>query len=252
MRTSALSTGFLRSILLPAVLSGLIAAPLHAQVGAALDQAEAWLVGAQNADGSFGTVARLAPRDSALSVLALNGAAGAESAVTQGAVYLQGVPEANTHFRSRRALALAATGRSFQPLLDALFDFRNGGGMGAFGEHQSTLLDTSLAIEALTLEEGARLLDIASLLDYLQLHQGVDGGWGFVAGAPSDVYFTAEALRSLAGLRQLVVGEAVVDGAASFLLGRQLPARAGSLVAAVSSSVLAAPSGRPGQLPLSS
>ncbi len=209
-----------RAAALAALLLG-FAHPLLGQVDSALSQAEAWLVTVQNADGSFGTLADLAPRDSALAVLALDGATGVDLAVTRAAVYLQGVPESNTHFRSQRALALAAAERPFTPLLDSLFDFRNGGGMGAFGEHQSTLLDTGLAVEALALDEGPRLLDIVSLLDFLQLHQGADGGWGFAPGTPSEPYYTAEVLRALAALRQLTVADSVTGGASSFLLARQ-------------------------------
>jgi len=130
------------------------AAPLAAQVETALAAAEDYLVAVQNTDGSFGTLQRMAPRDSALAVLALAGGASPEPAVTQGAIYLQGVPEANTSFRSHRALALAKTGRGYEPLLVSLFDFRNGGGFGAFASHESNLLDTALAVEALSLREG--------------------------------------------------------------------------------------------------
>ncbi|MCP3998813.1 MAG: hypothetical protein GY722_27635, partial [bacterium] len=94
---------FLVSLLV--LLGGFSTHPLQGQVGPALSQAEAWLVAGQNADGSFGTWADLTPRDSALAVLALDGGTGVDHAVTRGAIYLQGVPESNTHFRSQRALA---------------------------------------------------------------------------------------------------------------------------------------------------
>jgi hypothetical protein len=208
---------------LPLFLSlfGTTVAPLYGQVETALERAEAWLVGVQNPDGSFGTLSELAPLDSAVSVLALTGDAAAESAVVQGAIYLQGVAEANTHFRSQRALALAAAERAFEPLLDGLLNFRNGGGMGGFIEHQSTLLDTALAVEALALEESGRLLDIVGLLDYLQLHQNNDGGWGVVPEFPSDIYNTAQVVLALTSLDQLSVASEVVDPALTYLVSRQ-------------------------------
>ncbi|HEX9732705.1 MAG TPA: CARDB domain-containing protein, partial [Thermoanaerobaculia bacterium] len=207
------------------------AAPLNSQVDTALDQARTWLVAAQNADGSLGSFTELAPRDSAVSVLALHGGAGTETAVVQAAIYLQGVPEANTHFRSQRALALAAAERAFEPLLDTLLDFRNGGGMGGFIEHQSTLLDTALAVEALALDESGRLLDIVGLLDYLQLHQRGDGGWGIVPEDTSDVYSTAQIVLALTSLDQLSVASEVVDPALTYLVSRQQPGGAfGSVV----------------------
>ena len=79
------------------------AMPASGQVDSAIDQAEAWLVSQQNPDGSIGSIPDLAPRDSAAAVLALAGRPGSEPAVTQSALYLEAVPEANAHFRSRRA-----------------------------------------------------------------------------------------------------------------------------------------------------
>ena len=98
------------------------AMPASGQVDSAIDQAEAWLVSQQNPDGSIGSIPELAPRDSAAAVLALAGRPGSEPAVTQSAIYLEGVPEENAHFRSRRALALDLTGRSADGLLATLGD----------------------------------------------------------------------------------------------------------------------------------
>ena len=118
----------------------LSAMPASGQVDPAIDQAEAWLVSQQNPDGSIGSIPELAPRDSAAAVLALAGRPGSEPAVTQSAIYLEGVPEENAHFRSRRALALARAGRSADGLLATLGDFRNGGGLR--GNHYRSLSRT--------------------------------------------------------------------------------------------------------------
>ena len=231
MRPFSVQTS-LRSVLLGVLISCFfLGTPLVAQVDSALVAAEAYLAANQNADGSFGAVEGLAPRDSALAVLALADAVSPEPALTQGAVYLEGVPEANTAFRARRALALAETGRPFAPLLDSIFDFKNGGGFGAYASHESNLLDTAFAVEALALAEGAWLLEIASFLDFLQLHQNADGGWGLVPGGPSDLYFTAEIARALAVLQQLAVGDAVLAAAADYLVvGQQADGSFGNAV----------------------
>ncbi len=186
------SPGLVRNTAIWLTVLFALTVPVNAQLETAVNEAETWLLGAQNLNGSFGTLDALTPRDSAVAVVALHGRASSEPAVARGLIYLTGVPEANTHFRSQRALALARAGRPFQPLLDSLLDFRNGDGMGAFGAHESNLLDSALAVEALAEDEGARLLVIAPLLDYLLLHQQTDGGWGFVPEDGSEVYYTAE------------------------------------------------------------
>ena len=194
---------------------------LQAQVGTALDNAEAWLISQQNLDGSLGSVPELVPRDSAVTVLALAGRPSAQEAVDRSAAYLVNVPEENTQFRSRRALGLAEAQQDPSSLLATLGEFKNGGGMGAFGEHQSNLIDTAFAIQAFSLDEGTYLFDIADLLDYLQDHRNGDGGWGFVPGGDSEVYFSGETLATLAGLRQLAIGQQVMDDASTFLRARQ-------------------------------
>ncbi|MCP3937209.1 MAG: hypothetical protein GY708_17795 [Actinomycetia bacterium] len=214
-----------RAVSLPAAVAcatlWLLAIPASGQVDSAIDQAEAWLVSQQNGDGSIGSIPELVPRDSAAAVLALAGRPASEPTVTQGADYLEGVGEANAHFRSRRVLALARTGRSADSLLATLGDFRNGGGMGGFAVHQSNLVDTAFAVQALTLDETTYLLEIAALLDYLQLHQGADGGWGFSAQDPSEAYYSAEVLQAFAELEELAVGQEVLDGVGGYLFARQ-------------------------------
>jgi large repetitive protein len=211
--------------LLTAFLSALFfllaALPADGQVPEALERAQSWLAGAQHPDGSFGTVPELAPRDTALAVLALAEDPDAAVNVESAALYLEGVAEANTHFRSRRLVALAAAGRDVIGLLPSLFEFENGGGMGAFGHHQSTHLDTALAIEALALDEGSYRFEIAGLVDFARLHRNPDGGWGVAPEAPSAPYYSAEMLRALTRLERLAVGEGVLDGAVAFLLAGQ-------------------------------
>ena len=192
-----------------------------AQVDAAFDAGEAWLLGEQEMDGGFGPLEDLRPRDTSVTVLALSGRPSSELELDQAIAYLTMVSEANAEFRSQRALALAAHGSSPTTLLASIGEFRNGGGMGAFTGHQSSLLDTAFVIQALTLEESTYQLDIVELLDYLQTHQGTDGGWGFVASAPSEAYYSAETLQALADLDQLAIGDSVLDGVADYLLTHQ-------------------------------
>jgi uncharacterized repeat protein (TIGR01451 family) len=208
-----------------ALVAGWLLLPLSlfAQVDEAAGRGRIWLLSRQNLDGSFGSLPDLVPRDSGAAVLGLlaSGSAGVE--LDRGLIYLAGVPERAAEFRARRALALGRGGRPVAGLLESLGEFENGGGYGAFGTYESNLLDTALAVQALALEEEGRLLAIVPLLDYLQLHQNPDGGWGYVPGDGSRVYFTAEAALALAGLDRLAVPPESLAAARSFLLGRQLP-----------------------------
>ena len=196
--------------------------PASAGVSESLAQARGWLITQQNADGSFGTGGELLPRDSAVAVQAL-AAGAADPAIDRGADYLGSLQEQVAHYRALRVQGLAATGRPFEPLLDTLGDFRNGDGFGAFGAYYSNLLDTILAVEAYAQDERDRQLLIVELLDYLLASQGSDGGWGFVPGTPSQVYYTGEALWALARLQALDVSPTVVSRARDYLVSQRQP-----------------------------
>ena len=205
-----------------ALFSSIVPSTSHAQdVGAALGQAEEWLLLQQNFDGSFGAVQALAARDSAATVLALAGRESAEPGWTRGAVYLEGTPDTSTPALALRALALASDGRDVDGLLETLMGAKNGGGMGAFRTYHSNFLDTAMAIQALALSEPQYLLEINGFLDYLQVHQGADGGWGFATGDPSALYFSAEILEALMAPGQLAVGQGTLDAVVTFLVAQQ-------------------------------
>ncbi|HXT52123.1 MAG TPA: CARDB domain-containing protein, partial [Thermoanaerobaculia bacterium] len=204
------------SLLLLAVLS---AAPARASVDSALSQARSWLIAQQNPDGSFGPGAELLPRDSAAAVLALTGGP-ADPAIGRGADYLTALPETAAYYRALRVQALARAGAPYIPLIATLDEFRNGEGMGAFGSYYSNLFDTTQAIEAYAEDEQAHQLEVVPLLDYLRTSQATDGGWGYLPGNPSQVYYTGEALWAVTHVRTLAVAPQVIANARTFLLGK--------------------------------
>jgi len=201
--------------------------PLGAQVESAAAQAEAWLLGQQAGNGSFGAAAPLAPRDTAAVVEALLGRGESGSVVERGLIFLAGAPETAAEFQARRIAALARAGRPVDGLLASLLELRDVGGgsgetgVGAFGAHGANLADTAFAVQALAVSEESHLLDLSPLLDYLQAHQNADGGWGYVPGDRSRTYFTAETLLALASLDRLAIAPEVTGAAASFLVSRQ-------------------------------
>ncbi len=209
------------SLMVAIALSLSMAAPAFCQIDVAVDQAEGWLLTQQNLDGSLGAITELQPVDSAATIVALQGRPASTSALAAAAGYLDGVAEQNTHFRSRRAVALSAAGLDASTLLATLGGFRNGSGMGAFGSHQANVLDTAFAVQALVLEESTYLLDIVTLLDDLQASQQLDGGWGFEIDSPSEAYYSAEVLQALADVDQLAISDAVLATASAYLAGRQ-------------------------------
>lgn len=225
---SSIPAGFVRApgqalILFVLALSAVSMPAASQEVEPAVAAAELWLAGEQSANGSYGAVDELRPRDTARVVIALAGRAPSDQQVTRGAIYLSGVPEANAEFRALRVLALSDSGRPAPTLNDSLLTFVSSAGLGAFIGHGANLYDSAIALQALGTEEERFLLELSSLVDFVQLHQGIDGGWGFLPEAVSELYYSSEMLFALASLDRLSIGSSVLDGAASFLLARQQP-----------------------------
>lgn len=211
-----------RSALLLAAFLLLVAAPAAASPEEELARGRTWLLGQQNPDGSFGTGSDLLPRDSATVLQALGGGA-ADPAIARGIAYLNATGDRAAYFRALRIQALADAGEPVESLLDSLNDFRNGAGMGAFGSYFSNLFDTTLTVEAYARDERDRALQIVPLLDYLIASQGSDGGWGFLPGTPSQVFYTAETLWALVRLNALDVAPTVIDRARVYLIAQKKP-----------------------------
>lgn len=218
---SRVAAAFLTGAVVLVALPAATPAQSDPRVADAAARAEAWLLGIQNPDGSFGASEALRPRDSASAVRALVSRGLDGPAVERGLAYLAGSPESTAELRARRIAALARAARPVGGLLAALFDFRNGEGFAAFGAHGSNLYDTALAVRALSVDEETYLLDLPPLLDYLQAHQNHDGGWGYVPGDTTRTYFTAEVALGLAGLERLAVASDVLTAAGDSLVARQ-------------------------------
>jgi subtilase family serine protease len=117
-----------------------------------------------------------------------------------------------------RARLLLARGPNSVEVAGALADAqRADGGWGLDARHESSPLDTALALQALAGRQDVG--DVAGpARGYLLATQNGDGGWGAVAGGPSQIGVTAQVLRALgrdaatAGIRQ---------AAGDWLRGRQ-------------------------------
>ncbi len=143
-----------RGLWIGALLCVVFVATVQAGVSEGLD----YLESSQNGDGSWGSVAGLGPRDTAVVLEALrrNGRLGEPFVL--GRAYLAGNPSRNQDFMSRASLVESLVGGA--DALTALWSGRHGpstnpanvnhpdGGWGVAPEYQTDTLDTSLVLEA--------------------------------------------------------------------------------------------------------
>src|SRR6185436_8916121 len=93
-------------------------------------------------------------------------------------------------------------------------------GLGPFGRYFPDLFDTPPGDEGFPRGEQAHQLEVVPLLDYLRTSQATDGGWGYLPGNPSQVYYTGEALWAVTHVRTLAVAPQVIANARTFLIGK--------------------------------
>ncbi len=180
---------------------------LAAAVDTARVQGVAWLLQAQNRDGSWGVAAGEDGATVATTAEAL--AALRHAGVGHGVVYSRGLSWlANARASSvdalaRKLIALEAAGMDAAAagLPDDLLALRNAGrGWGSFGDYQSGALDTALALEALRVS-GIAYPDSGTSLGVLrELQLPGDAGWIFGARSsspPGYIFPTSFALMTL-------------------------------------------------------
>jgi len=83
------------------------------------------------------------------------------------------------------------------------------------------VVDTLVALRALTTAGAADPNTVARALGYLLDAQNADGGWGAARGMPSEGFYTAQALLVLHGFQQTFQLMATTQAATNFLLSRQ-------------------------------
>ncbi|NKE73373.1 carboxypeptidase-like regulatory domain-containing protein [Candidatus Manganitrophus noduliformans] len=135
-----------------------------------------------------------------------------------------------TDYIARRILALAGTTSVVAADQTALLSLQNkagtvgfasDNGWGGLAGYGSTLLDSSLALQAFAALGYTDATVIAPSVGYLVSKQNPDGGWGFVAGQSSHPYTTALALKALSGYASQYALNTPIQNAVNYLLSQQ-------------------------------
>ncbi|MBU2490462.1 MAG: PKD domain-containing protein, partial [Proteobacteria bacterium] len=189
---------------------------------AAADQAmivngTAWLAANQNPDGSFGgeIASPATVFQSTSQALRTLSATRPEPAWSAGIAWMTAQDPAGVDYISRKIRALAPTGADLSALVAVLAAAQNAdGGWGADAGFDSDLLDTSLALAALSAAGAAQALADNAVL-YLLNRQNGDGGFGLLSGDDSAPYNTALAMDALLAWQAEYGSLAVVTNALS-------------------------------------
>lgn len=111
--------------------------------------------------------------------------------------YLNAETRHNTENHARLIIANAGAGNDVQGLVGELWAHQNSdGGFGDFEDYESTVLDTSFALEALAASTQSQTNGTALAVDFLIGEQQSDGGWENEPNEPT-VYLSALAMRAL-------------------------------------------------------
>ncbi len=198
-----------------------------------IDNGLSYLRSTQSPDGSWGGAAS-STTDIPTTEIVIETLRLLESAPSSqqllGRLYLSSQTLFETDYIARRILALAGT-PSFvaadQTMLLSIQNkvgaatFASDNGWGGLAGYGSTVLDTSLSLQALSAVRYTDAVITAPSVGYLTSAQNPDGGWGFVAGQSSHPYTTALALKALSGYASQYNLNAPIQNAVNYLLSHQ-------------------------------
>ena len=205
-------------------LWALLALPLTALAGTA--EGLGWLATQSNANGSFGnTPTSLAIEvQTTAEVLRTYQALGQQSQPPYAPAlnYLNSDTEVNTEFLARKIVVNAAAGNDVTALVNTLLTHQNAdGGFGDYVGQNSSVFDTTFALQALAAANYTSGQQAAAAVGFLMNRQGAAGGWADGENEPS-VHLTAQAFRALWSYRNNYIGvNAALGKAQNFLLSRQ-------------------------------
>jgi len=184
-----------------------------------------WLLGQSQPDGSIAL-----PEDTATSFQSSAEAARALVARKRGDAaevaatlqFIQSNGQRSVEHLARKIIAVEELEGNPTNLVEQLAASQNlDGGFGESLGFNSTVLDTALALEALTLAGYTESSTLAAAVSFLADQRTPDGGWAAGPRQSASVYVTAQVLRGLWPLRHRVNVGSLIEGAREFLLAAQ-------------------------------
>lgn len=180
-----------------------------------------WLISNQQMDGSWMDLPQTAGRDTAESVFALKNFDVAQQNYTQGLQWLNGADTGNTDYLSRRIEAMASAGQDASAQIAELLSRQNAdGGWGSNKTYMSSPIDTSFALNALSIAGYSDPSVISKAIEYLKSKQNSDGGWGSDDNG-SSIKAAAKALSVFNKYRSKYQLEEQIQRGIEYLMQRQ-------------------------------
>jgi subtilase family serine protease/fibronectin type 3 domain-containing protein len=182
-----------------------------------------WLIGRQQADGSWSDIPLTTERDTSEAVFTLQSFPAFAAHYQSGLQWLGRVVSNNTDFLARRIDSLLNAGGDASPLITSLASLQNpDGGWGSARNFISSASDTALALKALVRAGYADRQAIGRGVSFLKSQKNGDGGWGD-SGAVSALQPTAAAIGVLTILKNEFGLDSEIQNALTWLKQKQNP-----------------------------
>ncbi|MEA5113120.1 MAG: CARDB domain-containing protein [Geobacteraceae bacterium] len=181
-----------------------------------------WLLGRQQADGSWSDIPLTTERDTAEVVSALRTFSSAGSQYQAGYDWLNRVVSNNTDYLARRIDSLVGAGGNASTLVATLVSLQNpDGGWGSAKSFGSSAGDTALALKALVRAGYGNRELIGRGVAFLKGRRNPDGGWS--DGGSSAIRPTTAVLSIFTALKSEFGLDTEVQDATAWLLTKQNP-----------------------------
>lgn len=201
---------------------GIASSDVDADTQAQIASGAAWLAASQNANGSWGTGTETVFRDTTTVLVTLKQISQQPAAFNSGFSYVKSTLVNSVDYISRKVELLALAGENVSPGVALLFTYQNANeGWGIAPGFDSDVLDTVLALEALTVAGQGGSTAAGLAVGFLMSRQQAGGGWADGDNVPS-VYLTALSLRALWYYRHIYVGvPAALTNGKTFLFSQR-------------------------------
>ncbi len=181
-----------------------------------------WLYSSQTASGNWPQMVTTDYYSTAAALDAAYALDPSSQAYSTGFQWLSGQIVSPTDYLARQIIALKRAGQDTSADLASLLLYRGTeGGWGMDSDYVNEILDTALALQALSAINYSDTTLIGQSLSYLTTNQNTDGGWGFTPGDASNTYVTSFVLRALSAYNSVFINQTSINQASAFLLAYQ-------------------------------